>query len=207
MPTGFGGLVYDAGAGVGTAGLGLATRCEAARVGLIERDPLSAALAQDNVLANGLGARVAVHACDLIAETRALEKADFVVTNPPYYEAGTVRSSPDARRRMAHVGLSEGTATWIKACLGLLRAHGALVVIHRTEALPQLLQVLERRAGGVTILPIHTREGAPAKRILLRAVCQSRAPLTLLPGLVLNGADEANAQAVRIARGEAALDW
>ena len=207
VPAGFDGLVYDAGAGVGTAGLGIATRCEAARVGLIELDPLSAALAQDNVLANGLDARVVVHACDLIAQTGGLERADLVVTNPPFYEPDAVRSSPDARRRMAHVGTLEGTAAWIKACLHLLRARGVLIIIHRSAMLPQILHVLERRAGGVTILPIHTREGAPAKRILLRAVCQSRTPLAIMPGLVLNRAGRSSAEADRIARGEASLDW
>ena len=33
------------------------------------------------------------------------------------------------------------------------------------------------------------RRNAPAIRVLLRAVKDSRAPLTLLPGLVLNGDD------------------
>ena len=39
------------------------------------------------------------------------------------------------------------------------------------------------------ILPIHPKPDAPAIRVLVRAVKQSRAPLALLPGLVLTNGD------------------
>ena len=207
VPAGFAGQAYDAGAGVGTAGLGVAIRCEAARVGLIELDPLAVALARENVAANGLAKRVAVHAGDLLAEADTLAKADLVLTNPPFYEAGTVRASADTRRRMAHVGVPGGTAAWIAACLALLAPRGTLLVVHRAEALPALLQALDRRAGGVTLLPVHTREALPAKRILVRAVAGSRAPMALLPGLVLNRPDGPTADAERISRGEPLAVW
>ncbi len=207
VPAGFAGLLYDAGAGVGTAGLGVASRCPAARVGLIELDPLSARLAEANVRCNGLSDRATVHPNDLLAEADGLERADLVITNPPFYEPGTVRFPPGARRQMAHVGALDGTAGWISACLALLSAHGTLVIIHRSEALPAILRALDRRAGAVTILPLHTRPGAPAKRILVRALKGSRAPLALLPGFPLNDAAGFTAQAARIARGEAVLDW
>ena len=45
--------------------------------------------------------------------------------------------------------------------------------------------------GGVTVLPVHSKAGEPAIRVLVRAAKASRAPLALLPGLVLN--DDAGA--------------
>ncbi len=206
VPAGFAGLLYDAGAGVGTAGLGVASRCPAARVGLIELDSFSARLAQGNVAANRLEDRVHVHAGDLLTAAEDLEKADFVITNPPFYEPGAVRASSEPRRRMAHVGAAT-IADWIAACLALLTGRGTLVVLHRSDALPDLLRALERRAGAVTVLPIHMRPDAPAKRILLRAVRSSRAPLTLLPGLALRDEGGFTAATARIADGEIALDW
>ena len=207
VPAGFAGLAYDVGAGVGTAGLGVASRCDAARVGLIELDPLSVALARDNVLTNELADRVAVHACDLFTAAAALEKADLVITNPPFYESGAVRASPDARRRMAHVGASGGTSAWVAACLALLAPRGTILIMHRTAALPTLLQALARRAGGVTLLPIHTRLDLPAKRILVRAVVGSRAPLTLLSGFALNGPAGLTPEAERVNSGEPLPVW
>jgi tRNA1(Val) A37 N6-methylase TrmN6 len=49
----------------------------------------------------------------------------------------------------------------------------------------------------------------PAKRVLVRAVKTGKAPLMLLPALVLHDRSEAKhtAQAEAILRGEAALDW
>jgi tRNA1(Val) A37 N6-methylase TrmN6 len=212
MPRGFAGLAYDAGAGVGTAGLGAALACPAARVGLIENDPLSARLAAENIAANGLTGRATCHASDLLSvasrAASALDgKADLVLTNPPFYAPGAVRESPDPRRRAAHVGGEGGLDAWIVACLALLGAHGTLILIHRTEALSEMLAALKGRAGAATLLPVHTKAGAPAKRVLLRAVKGSRAPFSIAPALVLHDGAGFTDEVERINRGEAGLDW
>ncbi|MGD0632847.1 MAG: methyltransferase [Beijerinckiaceae bacterium] len=212
VPQGFSGLVYDAGAGAGTAGLGVAGACPAARVGLIENDPLSTEIAAQNIVLNQLSERVALHACDLLdrASRQAagvLGRADLVITNPPFHEPGTVRESPDARRRAAHVGGEGGLEAWISACLSLLGPKGTLITIHTVEALPLLLRSLERGVGAVTILPVHTKAGARAKRMLVRAVRGSRAPLSIMPGLVLQEGEKRTELAERINRGEAGVGW
>ena len=213
VPRDCGGLVYDAGAGVGTAGLGIALACPGARVGLIENDPLSARLAAENVVANGLAARVDVHACDLLsaAARRAagvIGDAALVVTNPPFHEAGSVRASPDPRRAAAHLSGIGGLEAWIAACLALLGPHGHIVLIHRADALPQLLGALDRRVGAITVLPIQTRIGADARRILVRAIKGSRAPFAIAPALCLQDERGAFTPALQaINRGEAALAW
>jgi tRNA1(Val) A37 N6-methylase TrmN6 len=51
----------------------------------------------------------------------------------------------------------------------------------------------------VTVLPVHPKPVEPAIRMLVRATKGSRAPLTMLPGLVLNdaaGRPTAEAEAV-----------
>ena len=60
-------------------------------------------------------------------------------------------------------------------------------------------RALEAAFGAVTVLPVHSKAGEPAIRILVRATKASRAPLALLPGLVLNddaGVPTAEAEAV-----------
>jgi len=49
-----------------------------------------------------------------------------------------------------------------------------------------LSYALDPEFGGIVVLPVHGRAGEPAIRILARATKGSRAPLVLLPGLVLN---------------------
>jgi tRNA1(Val) A37 N6-methylase TrmN6 len=54
-----------------------------------------------------------------------------------------------------------------------------------------VLAALAGRFGGAVVVPLHPRDGAPAIRVLVRAVKGSRAPLELRPGLVLHGAGNA----------------
>lgn len=212
VPRDFTGLVYDAGAGAGAAGLGVALACPWARVRLIENDPFMARLAADNIAANGLHNRAAVACCDLLSRRdRRLtlpESAQLIVTNPPFHDAGRVRMSPVAARRSAHV--MEGGATladWILACLDLVAEKGILIVVHVAPAVPEILDALDKRAGGVTLLAVYPRADEPAHRVLVRAVKGSRAPFVLAAPLTLHGADGFADKAERLHRGEAALDW
>jgi tRNA1(Val) A37 N6-methylase TrmN6 len=189
------GLVLDIGAGAGAVGLMAAVRAPHARVGLVEIDPGSCALARENVAANSLAARVAVHEAD-VTSARARratglvdEAAALVLTNPPFYEAGRVRETPDPGKRRAHVA-EASLAEWVRGCLALLEPGGSFAMIHRADALLECLKSAEGRLGAVTILPFQPRAGAAATRILLRGVKGSRAPLKLLAPLALQG-DEA----------------
>jgi tRNA1(Val) A37 N6-methylase TrmN6 len=123
-----------------------------------------------------------------------VETADLVVTNPPFLRAGEARVSPDADRALAHVLDAGGIAKWLRACCALLRPGGRLALIHRADALADLLAALEGRIGGLEIFPIFPKEGAAATRVLLRGKKGSRAPLQLLPGLVLHEANGAFTQ-------------
>jgi tRNA1(Val) A37 N6-methylase TrmN6 len=61
-----------------------------------------------------------------------------------------------------------------------------LTLIWRAEGLDDVMRALHPAFGAVTVLPVHSKAGEPAIRILVRAAKASRAPLALLPGLVLN---------------------
>lgn len=211
-PAEFCGFALDAGAGSGAVGLALAATRPQARVGLIEIDVASAALARDNIELNGLTARVAVHEGDLLSARgrRAAglldEAADLVLSNPPYLDPARVRPSPDPDRRRAHVA-DGGAARWLAACLALTRPGGEMIVIHRPDELAALLAALETRAGAAQIVPIYPREGAAATRILLRAKKGARAPPAILSGLVLHDAAGVTREAQALGRGERALSW
>ncbi len=184
------GLILDIGAGAGAVGLMAAIRAPHACVGLVEIDPQSCALARENVAANRLEARAAVHEADVLsAKARRAaglvdEKAALILTNPPFHEAGKVRVTPDAAKARAHVARAP-LSDWVRACLALLAPGGTFVMIHRADALAECLAAVEGRLGGVSIQPIHTRAEAPATRILLRGVKGSKAPLTLLGAILV----------------------
>jgi len=188
------GLIVDVGAGVGAVGLALAQRNPGAGVVLLEKNPAAAALARDNVALNGLEARARVIETDLFdaAARKAeglVESAQLVATNPPFLTASEARRSPDSDRAMAHVLDEGGVAKWLRASLAILRPGGILVAIHRADALEALLPALSGRVGDLRIFPIFPREGEKAVRVVLRGRKGSKAPLSLLPGLVLHKPD------------------
>jgi tRNA1(Val) A37 N6-methylase TrmN6 len=188
------GQIVDAGAGVGAVGLALAQWNPDAQVVLLEKNADAAALARENILTNGLQDRARLVEADLfdIAVRKAeglVEAADVVVTNPPFLDARDARRSPDPARAMAHVLDEGGVEKWLRASLALLRPGGTLVAIHRADALAALLAALEGRLGGLSVLPIHAKERERAMRVILRGRKGSKAPLSLLPGLVLHAQD------------------
>jgi tRNA1(Val) A37 N6-methylase TrmN6 len=189
------GSLLDMGAGVGTVGLAAALAQPELNVTLMERDPELAGLAAQNVALNGMAQRVAVAEGDVTAGAAALSALglqpgsfDAVAMNPPFYPPGGTRASPTPNRRAAHV--AEGSlAPWLKTARRLLRPGGLVAIIHRAEALPELLADLDSGFGGLAIRPIHGFADRPAIRVIVTAVLNSRKPAELLPAFVINGAD------------------
>ena len=207
--------LVDVGTGVGAVGLALLQRWPDARGDLIEIDDGLAALARGNAALNGLDGRARILCVDALSARLRREagladgEADLVVTNPPFFDAATVRASPDPRRARAHVAASEGgLEAWISAALALLAPGGRFVMIHRADALAAILAAFGKRVGAGAVRPVHPSADAPAIRALIAAVKGSKAPLRILPGLALNeasGAFTPFAEAVH--RGAATIDW
>ncbi|HEY1781372.1 MAG TPA: methyltransferase [Roseiarcus sp.] len=210
------GRIVDVGAGVGAVGLALAKRSAPLSADLVEIDPGLAELAASNAARNGLEPQARILRIDALdpgARRKAglSECADYVVTNPPFFEAGTVRVSPDESKARAHVMPADAGATladWISASLAMLRPGGRFVMIHRPEALGAILAGIGSRLGGIALLPVHPAVGASAIRVLVSGVKGSKAPLRLAPGLILHEADgRLTAEADAIHRGQRLVAW
>jgi tRNA1(Val) A37 N6-methylase TrmN6 len=212
------GRIVDVGAGVGAAGLALAQRSKAALVDLIEIDADQARLAGINAERNRLAAQARVLRLDVLksGERRTAglvdETAGCVVTNPPFFDSGRVRASPNRGRARAHVlwpeASGEALEAWIRASLALLAPGGRFTMIHRPDALRAILAATENRLGALALLPVHPAAGAGAHRLLISGVKGSRAPLRIAPALILHGADgRLTPEADAIHRGETLVQW
>jgi tRNA1(Val) A37 N6-methylase TrmN6 len=191
-PVTAGETVIDAGAGVGVVGLAIARRVPGSHVVLVERETVYADLAARNIERNGLVGRVRVILGDLtgIGPPEDLANgADQVVTNPPYQVAGRGRPPDDPLKASAHEMPAGSLEAWLRFCARATRPGGRLTLIHRADALGDLLTGLENRFGGLTIRPIHPRADAPAVRVLIHGVKGSRAPLSLAAPVVLHDTD------------------
>jgi tRNA1(Val) A37 N6-methylase TrmN6 len=95
---------------------------------------------------------------------------------------------------------------WTRTASRLLRPNGVLTLIWRADGLGEVLDVLASGFGATVLLPVHPKPAAPAIRVLVRAVKASRAPLQLLPGLLLADADGKPSEAAEaVLRGGAVL--
>ncbi len=188
--------VLDAGTASGAVALCVAARVPGVEVWGIEIDPVLAAAFRDNIARNGFGGRVHAVEADLTQPAGMLEAAglktggfDHLLANPPYFAAGDVRQPRSPRLRRAHVGEEGALGAWIRFLNAMAAPKATLTMVHLPDALPELLALLEGRFGGVTVFPLFAKPAAPAIRILLQARKGSRAPLRLLPGLLLHEAD------------------
>lgn len=193
------------GCGAGAALLCAARLNDGARFTAIEQDAAMAALAGHNAALNRLEGRIEILTGNALTLAGA-ERFDAVFFNPPFFDDETALRPPSDDKRAAWISEAP-LAGWIAAALKALRARGQIVLIHRADRLADILAALQGRAGAIAVLPIHPREGEQAKRVIVRAVKASRAPLRLLSGLVIHGRGEQlfTPEASAIFSGEARL--
>ncbi|MFZ4607696.1 MAG: tRNA1(Val) (adenine(37)-N6)-methyltransferase [Caulobacter sp.] len=202
--------VLEAGCGAGGALLAAAFRRPQSSFTGVERDPAAAALARESVVLNGFDARVTILEGDVQAGFRALDLPvfDAVMANPPFFDDPDELRGPAPEKSGAWMA-DGGLEAWTGFLLKALREGGTITVIHRADRLGDLLSLLGAKAGSFRIRPIHPFADQPAKRVLIRAIKTGKAPLVLLPPLVLHERDggKHSAAAEAVLRGDAELPW
>lgn len=193
-----GGLILDIGAGCGVVGLCAAARLPEANAVLVEREPALCALARENVAANAFAARVSVVWADITAplttEAQAvLGDATFthVLANPPFHDTAGGTAAASELKAAAHAMRAGSLDEWLRFMARMAAPGGRATMIHKADALAEILEAFSGRFGAITVRPIHPRQGDAAIRVLVDGIKGSRAPLTLRPGLILHGTGNA----------------
>jgi tRNA1(Val) A37 N6-methylase TrmN6 len=208
---GAGARVAEPGCGVGAAMLAAACHKNFGEIEFvgIERDPLYAALARENVELNGQSHRVHIIEADALDPNADFGVFDHVLFNPPYDNAGEGR--PPAEGKRAAFLADRPAGDWIKVWSNRMRAHASMTMIHRAHRLGEILAALEGRLGGVEVFPIRPSARKQARRVIVRAYKGSRGPLKLLAGLDLHpdevSKDKYTPEADAILRGFAHIDF
>ncbi len=205
-----GARVLEAGCGAGGALLAAAMRRTGAAFTGIERDEAALGLARENIVLNGLSDRVQALEGDVSRPFARLELPPFdaALANPPFFDDHTALRAPSAEKLAAWMA-EDGLEAWIGFLTKAVREGGTITVIHRADRLGDLLRLLEPKAGSFQVRPIHPFADVPAKRVLVRATKTGKAPLRLLPPLILHerGGEKHTPEAEAILRGEATLAW
>ena len=199
--------VLDLGCGAGAVSACLAARVPGVAVTGVERDAATAALAARNGVSVVLG--------DVLDLPAALHGRAFhhVVLNPPYFAAGAGSPAADAGREAARrEALPSDLAGWCAVAARRAGPRGSVTAIARADRLPDLLAAMTPALGDVRVLPIASRAGRDAKRVIVRGRKGRRSPLRLLAPLVLHSApahaadgDDHSPAATAVLRDAAAL--
>lgn len=202
--------LFEAGCGAGGVLMQVAARHSQVGLTGLERDSVAAGLARENADLNRVSDRTTILQGDVAHGFRALDLApfDWAVSNPPFFDDPDALRAPAPGKRGAWMA-DDGLAAWTGLLLKAVREGGRIVVIHRADRLADLLALLGDKAGSFAIRPIQPFADEPAKRVLVQAIKTGKAPLRLLPALVLHDRSGAKhtAEAEAILRGEAALEF
>lgn len=206
--------VLDVGSGSGVVALAIASRLDGVGVTGIEIDPDLCDLARRNALRNGLADRSFFICGDITGPPRNLigagllpDSFDHAVANPPFLESGDARVPAEPMLRRAHALEPGDLERWIKCLATYVKPGGSATIVHRADALPQLLKFCDGRFGALIVYPLFPRAGMPASRIILQGRKGSRAPLQIMPGTILHTpGQDFTADAQAILRNGAGLD-
>ena len=192
VPVKAGETILDMGCGVGGAAFCLLWRVPDAKLTGIDINAEYVDLACQNAGLNNREAEFSV------ADIRSYESPLFnhVMINPPFFEAGAHLSSPDEGKARANGHIDEDLSIkdWIKAAHRLVRSNGSMTIIYPSGGIDKIINALGNNKGGksfgaIEIIPLWQREGAEARRVIIRAIKDRQTPAKILPGIVLHKAD------------------
>ena len=195
--------ILDVGSGTGAISLCLAHRLHHHNVQIngLEIQPQLAELSNLSSKANGFANFLSYFNADISKRNIPVKPCSFqhVITNPPYSAADM--KSPNKSKSLAHNFEQLDLESWIKFCLKMLTPFGYFYTINRAEALPEIMHALHHRAGEIQIIPVYSKEEQNAKRVIVCARKDSKAPSIIHPGFIVHDPDGSyTSQAEKILR-------
>lgn len=151
----------------------------------VECCPETAALARRSIEENGLSARIRVveqrwENLDLPAGAY-----DRVVSNPPYFAAGSGAESTHPARRLARHETEDTLRSVVSAAARLLKNGGHFTLCHRPERMAEVFAVLREHGLEPKRLKLVQSGEKPPFLLLCDAIKGARPTLAVLPTLIL----------------------
>lgn len=143
-------------------------------------------LAKRNFSENRLS--VEVFEGDLVEMPKILRMKSFdhVIANPPFFNNISHTAPADSGKVLAHMAGPKTTANWVNIAIKRLKPGGVLTMIHHVDSLPDIFQAIGNKAGDIKVLPIASRVGNPARRVVFQAKKGALGPMNLLAPLIVH---------------------
>ena len=185
MPETLSGKVLEVGCGTGVVSLCLAKRFKNAKILGIDLQERLIHLATESAKHNQLDSNCTFLQQDLQNTPFESQSFDALITNPPYFNLSSPSPIDSIKTAKNHV---MDPKEWISLCGKLIKPKGYFYCIYPATQLDFLIQQLTG-FGNITIYPLWSKAGVPAKRVLVKAQKNSKTPLTLCGGLILHNED------------------
>lgn len=180
--------ILDVGSGTGAISLCLASRFQDKQPQItgLELQLELAELSNLSAAANGFGHFLKYLNQDITQPAANLENCSFqhVISNPPYTDHDM--PSPNRSKALAHNHHGLNLTAWITYCIKMLAPKGKIYLINRAEAINEMLAALSPQIGAVQIIPLYSKPGQNAKRVMIAGIKDSKAPTVVLPPFVVH---------------------
>lgn len=193
IPCGPGETLMETGIGTGVAALCILSRMPTVHITGVEIAARHAMLAEENARRNNFADNIRIIHGDVkdclrrdLAQWPAPGSFNHVFANPPYHEHEKVQPSPNVLKAQSHAFGQADLELWIKVMHTMVTLRGTCTLVHRAESLGHILAAMNDRFGDIRVAPLYARAGMAASRVIVQGIKGSRAPLQLLPGLVLH---------------------
>lgn len=192
-----GDTILDVGSGTGAVSLCLAHRFADKKISItgLEIQSSLAELSNQSAEANGFETFLHYLNYDIKLKIPGIENCSFthVITNPPYAEKDM--PSPNVGKSFAHNHHDFSLSKWLDFCIKMLRPQGYFYTINRAEAVEEILYSLHGRLGNIKVIPLYSKAGQNAKRVMITARKDKHAAAVITPGLIIHEADGKYTQA------------
>jgi tRNA1(Val) A37 N6-methylase TrmN6 len=185
IPAVSGDSILDVGCGVGTASLCLGARVAGVKLTGLELQSEYAELARVNAENNDDELSIVCANLGELPVDLRVQSFDHVMTNPPFFIGDNLSAPDNAAKVLAHVETMD-LSNWIALSLKRLKSRGSFTIIHLANRLPTILAAMDGACGDIRVLPIAARNGRAAKRVLVQGIKTSKAPMSLLPPLIVH---------------------
>ena len=180
--------VADLGTGCGVIPLVIARKRPDARFVAFENNPDMAALACENVRANGLDGRIEIVADDIlnIRHRFPVSSFDVVVSNPPFRSPHSGKTSPHAGREAARHETTAGLSDFLAAAKYLVKPSGRIFFIYPPSRLAEFIRSAgELKLAVLRLRMVHGTGQAVAKIFLVELAKGRRGDVTVEPPLIV----------------------
>jgi tRNA1Val (adenine37-N6)-methyltransferase len=180
--------VADLGTGCGVIPLVLARKHPDASFVACENNPDMAALAIENVRANGLDSRIGIVADDILGlrPRYPVSSFDVVISNPPFRSPRSGKTSPHAGRDAARHETTAGLADFLAAAKYLVKPSGRICFIYPPSRLAEFIRCAdELKLAMLRLRMVHGTGQAVAKMFLVELAKGRRGDVTVEAPLVV----------------------